>query len=241
MPRRLRLCLPNVPVHIVHRGNDRKACFWEERDYVMYLGLLEELAPSSGCEVHAYVLMTNHVHLLATPLEGGSLSRMMKNVGQRYTQFINRNRSRTGSLWEGRFRSSMVDTDGYFLRCQRYIELNPVRAAMVPSPAAYRWSSFLINATGMKSAIIKPHPVYAALGATDAERLAAYGVLFEQEVDPGELDAIRNAVNGGFPWGSEEFVDRLESELGLRTARKRRPNRLRFEGAQSEVSGLTPV
>ncbi|HYC36472.1 MAG TPA: transposase [Usitatibacter sp.] len=241
MPRHARLRLPNLPVHVVQRGNNRAQCFWEDRDYLMYLGLLEELAPECGCQVHAFALMTNHVHLLATPAEGNSLSQLMKEVGQRYVQFINRKRRRTGSLWDGRFKSSIVDTQGYFLRCQRYIELNPVRAGMVSTPGAYPWSSFLTNATGRGSSIITPHATYLALGPTERERIAAYCSLFEQGESAADVSAIRHAINGGFAWGSADFVKSLEKEIGISAARRRHPNRLGSGARKSRLSGLTPV
>lgn len=137
MPRRARLLLPNVPLHVIQRGNNRQACFFADDDYRRYLDWLEEYAGKCGCRVHAYVLMTNHVHLLLSADSAGGVGALMKALGQRYVQYINRTYRRSGTLWEGRFRSCLTQDETYLLACQRYIELNPVRAAMVAHPAEY--------------------------------------------------------------------------------------------------------
>ena len=141
MPRRARLRFAGVPLHIIQRGNNRTACFFAEQDYRFYLHDLGELARRFECGVHAYALMTNHVHLLITPSATDSASLLMKHLGQRYVQYVNRVYRRSGTLWEGRFKSSLVQRQSYVLKCQRYIELNPVRAGMVPHPRDYPWSS----------------------------------------------------------------------------------------------------
>src|ERR1700757_3980819 len=145
MSRHARIILSEVPVHIIQRGRDGGACFFGDRDYVRYLDELRELAPQLGCAVHAYCLMTNHVHLLLTPQTTDSCALLMKRLGQRYVQYVNGNYGRSGTLWEGRFRSAVVQSERYLLACSRYIELNPVRAAMVGHPRQYRWSSYRIN------------------------------------------------------------------------------------------------
>jgi putative transposase len=236
MPRQLRLRLAGVPLHIIQRGNNRARCFHSEGDYRLYLGLLLELSPKFRCSVHAYVLMTNHVHLLLTPTEELGASMLMKNVGQRFAQFANRSNGRTGSLWEGRFRSSLVDTDGYLLRCHRYIECNPVRAGMVVDPADYPWSSYRANALGQADPVLSPHPIYLALGADEWERRTRYVRLFEGEMSDRELARIRDATNGGFPLGSEDFVKRLEQDFGHRVKRMQ-PRSVPSRG----TGGLTPV
>ena len=142
MPRRARISMPGIPWHIIQRGNNRSACFYAEEDYRLYLDHLKEQADKYGCAVHAYVLMTNHVHLLLTPEKENSAALLMKNLGQRYVQYINRTYRRSGTLWEGRFRSCLTQTEDYVLACYRYIELNPVRANMVNHPRAYPWSSY---------------------------------------------------------------------------------------------------
>lgn len=142
MPRRPRLALPGIPLHLIQRGNNRQACFFAEDDYRIYLDWLTEYASKSGCRVHAYVLMTNHVHLLVSADSTTAPGALMKALGQRYVQYVNRTYLRSGTLWEGRYRSCPVDQEAYLLACQRYIELNPVRAAMVRHPADYPWSSY---------------------------------------------------------------------------------------------------
>lgn len=148
MPRRPRVALPEVPLHLIQRGNNRQACFFAEEDYAFYLDHLAEQAIKQGCRVHAYCLMTNHVHLLVTPLAEGSVGALMKAVGQRYVQYVNRTYRRSGTLWEGRFRSCVLQDDAYLLACSRYIEMNPVRAGMVVHPGDYRWSSYRANGQG---------------------------------------------------------------------------------------------
>ena len=186
MPRRPRLIVPGTPLHIIQRGNNKQACFFTDEDYLFYLDCLEEYALSAGCSIHSYVLMTNHVHLLLTPSQLHSAGNLMKRLGQRYVQYINRTYKRSGTLWEGRFRSSIIQQEEYLFTCQRYIEMNPVRAEMVKHPGDYRWSSYRINAKGEKSELISHHLIYQALGNTDSERQMAYGELFRHELEFGE-------------------------------------------------------
>ena len=223
MPRRLRLQFPGVPLHVIQRGNNRDNCFFRDEDRVAYLGLLEQLAAEHDCSVHAYVLMPNHVHLLMTPQGERGVSRLMKDLGQRFAQLMNRNHRRTGSLWEGRFRSSLIDSQGYLLRCHRYIELNPVRASMVVAPHLFPWSSFKANAWGVTSPVVTPHPVYRSLGAHAFARAREYVKIFDEPVSETEIQQIRDAVNGGFPWGSDAFVEELEARMGKPMTRRRVP------------------
>lgn len=236
MPRRARLRLAGLPVHIIQRGNNRSSCFAADSDYRLYLALIGELTPRFECELHAYVLMTNHAHLLMSPRDPQGASHLMKHLGQRYVQHVNRAYGRTGSLWEGRFRSSIVDSDGYLLRCYRYIECNPVRAGMVRDPAAYPWSSYHVNALGNEDRIVTPHAQYLSLGPDEASRKAAYLRLFEGEMPPAELARIRDAANGGFALGSERFMDELERALG-RKARRTQGRVVPPRG----TGGLSPV
>lgn len=236
MPRHARLRLAGLPLHIIQRGNNRNACFTADSDYRLFLALIDELAQRFGCELHAYVLMTNHAHLLMTPRDPEGASRLMKHLGQRYVQYVNRIHHRTGSLWEGRFRSSVVDSDGYLLRCHRYIECNPVRAGMVSDPAEYPWSSYHANAGGAKDELLTPHPRYLALGTDEATRRVAYLQIFEGEMTPSELARIRDAANGGFALGSETFLGEVERVLG-RPARRRQARVVLPRG----TSGLSPV
>jgi putative transposase len=216
MPRRARLRLAGIPLHIIQRGNNRGACFFRDADYGVYLQHLNELSSRYLCEIHAYVLMTNHVHLLLTPRLPDAASRMMKHLGQHYVQYVNRVHRRSGTLWEGRFRSSLVQAETYFLRCQRYIELNPVRAGMVESPEAYRWSSFCANALGLRNASTTPHAVFIALGEDESSRRSAYLDLFRSEIEPEELENIRSSANAGYALGSERFRNEIERALGRR-------------------------
>jgi putative transposase len=218
MPRRARLSLPNVPVHIIQRGNNRQACFFADEDYRNYLDWLAEYAGKTGCRVHAYVLMTNHVHLLISAEQGGSSGALMKAVGQRYVQYVNRSYRRSGTLWEGRFRSCLTQEETYLLACQRYIELNPVRADMVAHPAEYRWSSYRANAQGEEDALVRPHPLYEALGRDAASRQATYRELFRYELEPGLVDEIRRATNGNYALGNERFAKQVALALGRRAA-----------------------
>jgi len=216
MPRRARLRIAGAPLHIIQRGNNRSVCFFADHDYGCYLHHLGELSARYACSVHAYVLMTNHVHLLLTPHRPDGASLLMKHLGQRYVQYVNRIYKRSGTLWEGRFRSSIVQVETYLLRCQHYIELNPVRAGMVDSPGAYRWSSFAANALGRVDRLITPHLVYLALGTHEAGRRAAYLELFRSELEANELEAIRSSANAGYALGSERFKKEIEQVLGRR-------------------------
>jgi len=216
MPRRSRIIVPGIPLHIIQRGNNRHACFFAEPDYLFYLEWLEEYAREAGCLVHAYVLMTNHVHILLTPTCPESAGRLMKRLGQRYVQYVNRVYKRSGTLWEGRFRSCIIDQKQYLFFCQRYIEMNPVRAGMVIHPREYRWSSYSVNAQGAKSSLISHHPLYLALGQADRERQAAYRGLFSQELNSDKIDKIRRATNGNFALGDSRFADEIAEMLGRR-------------------------
>lgn len=219
MPRRSRIILAGVPLHLIQRGNNRQACFFAEEDYRAYLGWLEVYAKVSACAIHAYVLMTNHVHLLLTPRTSSGASELMKRLGQRYVQYINRTTRRSGTLWEGRFRSCITQEEIYVLGCYRYIELNPVRASMIGHPADYPWSSYRVNAQGESSILLTPHPLYTALGHDDKARQAAYRELFRYQLDPGTVDEIRAATNGNFALGSPQFQAQVAAVLGRRVKR----------------------
>jgi putative transposase len=219
MPRRARILLPGVPVHLIQRGNNRTACFYADEDYQFYLDHLAEQAARHGCAVHAYCLMTNHVHLLLTPQRENSLGRMMKGLGQRYVQYVNRTYRRSGTLWEGRFRSCLLQEEAYVLACYRYIELNPMRAGMVEHPAEYRWSSYRANAQGESAAVITPQTLYLALGSDALDRQVAYRELFRYELEPGTVDEIRQATNGNYALGDGRFAAEVERMLGRRVTR----------------------
>jgi putative transposase len=222
MARRPRLVLPAVPLHIIQRGNNRNPCFASETDYLVYLTLLRRYAAAAACQVHAYVLMSNHVHLLLSSGGRDGPSMLMRRLGQHYVQYFNRRHQRTGTLWEGRFRSCLVEEARYLLICQRYIELNPVRARMVNDPGAYPWSSFRANALGEENPLITPHVVYAGLGAHDAERRSAYRYLFQEALSDHLLEQIRHASNSNSPLGPEAFITNTSRTLGVAPAAKRR-------------------
>jgi len=219
MPRRARLSLPDIPWHIIQRGNNRSVCFYAGDDYQFYLHHLQKFASKFDCAIHAYVLMTNHVHLLLTPSKSGSAGLMMKHLGQYYVQYINRTYQRTGTLWEGRFRSCLTQTEDYLLACYRYIELNPVRAGMVMKPQDYRWSSYHANGLGKPSAIITPHEEYIRLGRTDADRREAYRALFRAHEGEALTDDIRDATNGNYVLGGRLFQAQIAQALGRRVTR----------------------
>lgn len=194
MPRPPRITVPGQPLHLIHRGNNRSLTFRVLEDYELYIEVLRAASTRCGCAVHAYALMPNHVHLLATPADERSASRMMQAIGREYVRYFNDRHARTGTLWEGRFRSALIDCDRYFFTCSRYIELNPVRARMVASPADYRWSSFGFNALGVNDNVVTPHALYNALGARTSERLVAYHALFDEHLAEHDLDVIRQTT-----------------------------------------------
>jgi putative transposase len=185
------------PLHILQRGNDRKPCFQAAEDYSSYLHWLDLYARKYGCAIHAYVLMTNHVHLALTPSDQTGPSSMMQSLGRRYVSLYNRKYRRTGTLWEGRFKSHLVDTDAYLLTLYRYIEMNPVRARMVDDPAAYRWSSYHHNALGKGNERIRPHELFTALGRDNASRCEAYRGLVSEALEVDVVEAIRACINSG--------------------------------------------
>jgi putative transposase len=214
MSRQPRAVAAQIPLHIIQRGNNRQRCFFGESDYLIYLDLLKNAAHLAGCKVHAYVLMTNHVHLLATPSTTDGPAAMMKTLGERYVQYVNRRYDRTGSLWEGRYRSCLVQEESYLIACQRYIELNPVRAQMVPHPYHYPWSSYRRNAHGEPDSVITPHPIYDVLGPGPAACESAYRHLFTSELPTRLLNKVRRAAHGNYALGNKAFTDQLAEILG---------------------------
>ena len=226
MPRKPRFDLPGLPVHVVQRGNNRQPVFFEDADRLAYLTWLAEAASRYRCAVHAYVLMTNHIHLLTTPAQAGAIGRMMQYVGRRYVPYVNRVHHRTGTLWEGRYRACLVDADGYLLLCHRYIELNPVAAGMVAAPGDYRWSSHGANAQGSADPLVTPHPLYQALGTRPATRRRAYRALFAQALPVEDLEALGHALRSGTPLGDDAFRAEVETRLH-RSVGHARPGRPR--------------
>ena len=205
------------PQHIIQRGNNRAACFFAEADYVAYLHWLHEGAHHHGAAIHAYCLMTNHVHLLVTPESPGAVSRLMQHVGRHYVNYANKVYRRSGTLWEGRFKSCLVDSEAYLLKLYQYIEYNPVRAGMVVNPEDYRWSSYRHHGCAEAMTYLFDHSCYERLGASLQERAEAYRGACTAMLDAGQLDTIRQAVNQGLVLGSERFKDQIELAMQRRT------------------------
>ncbi len=225
MARLPRICLRGLPQHIIQRGNNRQACFASDEDCAAYAGWLEEYARKYQVALHAWVFMTNHVHLLATPETDDGVSRLMQSLGRKYVRYFNHTYKRTGTLWEGRFKSCVVDAENYLLICQRYIELNPVRACMVDGPGDYRWSSYCANGQGKAVSLWTPHRVYQSLGANAVERASAYRQLFHGHVDEATISQIRQSTNQGMVLGNDRFREEIERLSGRRTVTlKRGPN-----------------
>ena len=213
-----------MPQHVIQRGNNREPCFYTALDYQYYLETLGEVLRCHRCQLHGYVLMTNHVHLLTTPIEPYGISRMMQATGRKYVQYINRKYRRSGTLWEGRFKASLVDCDAWLLTCMRYIEMNPVRAGMVSHPGEYRWSSYAANARGMANTMLDPHALYLALGKDPGERQYAYRELFRRNLDGSQIHEIREMLNQELVLGREDFKDRI-AQMTRRQVRRGKDGR----------------
>ena len=219
MARKPRFDIPGIPQHVIQRGNNRGACFFCSQDCRYYLDALRAASEKAGCAIHAYVLMTNHVHLLVTPGESGGIPVMMQSLGRRYVRYINDVYRRTGTLWEGRYKACLVEHEHYLLSCYRYIELNPVRAGMVGMPGGYRWTSYRHNAQGFSDALVTEHDIYRALGAGPGERCRVYRALFEYHLDFREIAAIRRSINEELVFGSEKFRETIEKMSRRRVRR----------------------
>ncbi len=216
MARLPRFVIPGQPQHVIVRGNNRTEIFCADADYQFYLEKLQLACEKHGCDLHAYVLMTNHVHLLITPHEEQSLSKALQMVGRYYVQYFNYCYQRTGTLWEGRYKATLIDSESYLLTCMRYIELNPVRAAMVKHPSDYPWSSYRCNALSEPNDLLSPHVEYRRLGKSTEERQAAYRQLFKHHVSEESVNAIRDATNKAWVLGSDRFKQRIEKQLERR-------------------------
>jgi putative transposase len=203
MPRQPRFRVPGFPQHIIHRGNDRKVTFHTDHDFRVYRRYLADAVSKHCCAVHSYCLMSNHVHLLVTPERADAIPKALQVVSQRYAQYFNRLYDRCGTLWEGRYRATLVDSDAYVLTCHRYIELNPVRAAMVADPAQYEYSSFRRNALGRFDPLISEHSVYQGLSDAEDERRARYRKMFDEDLGQEQLAEIRRATNSGLILGGD--------------------------------------
>jgi len=216
MPRGSRPRVEGWPVHVLQRGHNKRACFRETNDYLLYVSLLKEAIRLHPTDVHAYVLMTNHVHIVATPARMEMLSRALKFVGERYAMHFNRKYGLTGGIWEGRFKAGLIDSESHLLCCYRYVELNPVRAGMVRHPGEYPWSSHRANAWGEDSELISPHSLYLTLGATPESRTRAYRQFAAIVPPESEICQIRSATDGCRMIADPDALPRLAAQWGER-------------------------
>lgn len=237
MPRKARVVVPDTPHHIVQRGHNHQTVFAHDDDYQYYLGNLFEWKTKFGCKVYAWCLMTNHIHLIiqsGTETEG--LSKLMKRLAGRQTRYVNRLERRTGSLWEGRFKSSPIETNTYLLACSRYIELNPVRARMVASPEDYRWSSYRMKSGLQEQKGLDLDGCYLALGSTSEKCAERYKAWVETGVSESEIRLIRESLQYGHPTGSQRFAEEIEQKLDIRLSLNK-PGRPRKRDSQIEEEG----
>ncbi|HWW06015.1 transposase [Collimonas sp.] len=233
MARLPRLVIPNQPHHLIQRGVDRQAIFRETEDYVNFLGRLRDAAKQFKVAIHAYVLMSNHVHLLATPSDAEGLAKMMQWVGRYYVPYFNQKYGRVGTLWQGRYRATAIDSEPYFMLCSCYIDQNPVRAGIVANPGEYQWSSYLHHVGAKPDPLVVDHALYWALGNTPFDREAAYKQMAEQALTPAQAGQLMEATNKGWPLGSEKFKSNLEKQGNqrVRPARRGRPFKVLPEAA----------
>jgi len=211
MARRPRLFIANVPCHIVQRGNNKIPIFLTGGDYLFFLEVLQEAKIKHPCFIHSYCLMTNHFHLLIEPTkEVNNVSLLIKLLGAKYVRYINTKYKRSGTLWEGRFKSSLIDRELYFLSCLRYVEMNPVRAGLVSSPELYRWSSYRVRAFGEKNPIVDIDPWYDSLGCNSAERQVKYRQFFQSLMPESTLELLREMINKNGIAGSISFKAQIE-------------------------------
>ncbi|QLE87839.1 transposase [Shewanella sp. Scap07] len=222
MPRKPRISPVGIAQHIIQRGNNRQTCFTATQDFEAYIGWLKDYADKYQVDVHAWVLMTNHVHILCTPQADNAISLMMQSLGRQYVRYFNHTYRRTGTLWEGRYKSCLVQSEQYLLNLYRYIELNPVRANMVNDPAEYPWSSYQINALGRLSKLCTPHAIYLAIHQNPDTRKAAYRALFKHHLANKLIEDIRLATNKGMAIGNDKFKDEIE----LLTGKSIRPKKM---------------
>ncbi len=217
MPRIPRPIVPDYPHHVIQRGHNRQVVFSSDEDYLYYLDNLREFKEQFGCRVYAYCLMTNHIHLIIDPGEKpNNLAQLIKRLAGRQTRYINKMERRTGSLWEGRYKSSPISTDEYLLACSRYIELNPVRAGIVSDPSEYRWSSYSSKIGEKKLEWLDYDPCYMGLAGSDKERVDKYADWVKSVIPDGELELIRRSLQRGQLTGGSRFVDEVEGKIERR-------------------------
>lgn len=231
MTRLPRYVIPGQPQHIVQRGNNRQVIFAADADYQFFRDAMVDAAKDHGLVIHAYVWMTNHIHLLATPEFEHSISKVFQSVGRRYVQYFNFTYRRSGTLWEGRYRATVVDSEQYLLTLMRYIELNPVRAGMVAHPWDYPWSSYRHYAqgeSGLNGDWLTAHEEYLRLGRNEAHRQSAYRQLFQAAISGNDLAEIRDCTHKGWALGDERFREQIEA-LGQRRVASKGVGRPRKE------------
>jgi len=221
MARLPRLTLPGYPHHIIQRGNNRQAIFASNADHETLLGLIEESSKKFGVAIHAYVLMSNHIHLLATPEADGGIPQMMQALGRSYVRYFNSRQSRTGTLWEGRYKSTLIQAERYLLACMVYIDLNPVRAGIAPDAAEYPWSSHLHYAGRKVDKLITPHPLYWELGNTPFAREIAYAELVRSGIGMQQQQALTDATFRGWALGETDYVADLQQRTERRVSKSR--------------------
>lgn len=219
MARLPRLTVPGYPHHVIQRGNNRQPIFVDGEDYQRLLDELKEQAVANDVAVHAYVLMSNHLHLLVTPATAEGMSRTMQALGRSYVRYFNRRHGRSGTLWEGRYRSTLIEAERYLLACMVYIDLNPVRAGMVAMPAQYPWSSHGALVGLRTDPLLTPHPLYWALGNTPFAREQAYADLVAAGLSPEQREALGRAAHTGWALGGEDFIADLQQRTARRVAR----------------------
>ena len=216
MARLPRLTLAGYPHHIILRGNNRQAIFMDSADFQRMLALLQNHAKERDVQVHSYVLMSNHLHLLLTPLQNDSLPKMMQAVGRSYVLYFNKRHGRSGTLWEGRYRSALIQTERYFLACMAYIDLNPVRAGMAAQAADYLWSSHGHYIGRQNEAWLSPHPLYWEMGNTPFAREAAYSAMVQSGIDQKQQQALTSSALSGWALGEDVFVEGLQKQTPRR-------------------------
>jgi putative transposase len=218
MARLPRYVIPGQPQHVIQRGNNRQEIFCADEDYQFFLQKLHAAGKKHSCDIHAYALMTNHVHLLVTPHTKDGIGKLMQMLGRYYVQYFNQRYKRSGTLWEGRYKATLIDSKQYLFTCMRYIELNPLRVGMVTHPADYPWSSYRHNALGQPDAVVTPQREYKRLGKTDAQRQSAYRQMFEMQLEEKTLDEIRSATNKAWVLGSDPFKAKIARQLKRRVS-----------------------
>ena len=238
MARQPRFVLSGHPQHVIQRGNNRDVIFIAKEDYQFYLEKLRDGCEKYSCDIHAYVLMTNHVHLLITPHAENGIAKLMQYIGRYYVQYFNHQYRRTGTLWEGRYKATLLDSERYLLTCYRYIELNPVRADMVVQPGDYPWSSFVFNAMGKSDIVVTPHDLYLHLGKDNASRQEAYLELFDRDLGEKTLSDIRQATNRSWLLGSDHFCENIKPLINRQMQPKPRGGNNRSKSDGDSYPGL---